>query len=62
VQEIKEEKVNLLMRLIDTNGSGQIDFTEFITATYAPSLLTAEHFAQAFNYFDIDHSGSITYD
>ena len=27
-----------------------------------PKDLTAKHFEQAFSYFDIDHSGSITYD
>ena len=50
------------MRVIDTNGSGQIDFTEFIVAALEPEALTAKHFEQAFSYFDIDHSGSITYD
>ncbi len=49
------------MRVIDTNGSGQIDFTEFVVAALDPENLTKDHFTQAFAYFDIDHSGSITY-
>jgi len=31
-------------------------------ATLQPEALTLEHFEQAFSYFDIDHSGMITYD
>lgn len=50
------------MRIIDTNGSGEIDFTEFIVAAFQPTQLTANHFEQAFAYFDIDHSGVITFD
>ena len=31
-------------------------------AALEPEDLTAKHFEQAFSYFDIDHSGEITYD
>jgi Ca2+-binding EF-hand superfamily protein len=29
---INEERIDFLMRVIDTNSSGEIDFTEFIVA------------------------------
>lgn len=50
------------MRIIDTNGSGVIDFTEFIVAALDVNSLTEQHFEQAFSYFDTDHSGAIDYD
>lgn len=50
------------MRIIDTNNSGFIDFTEFIVAALDPSTLNEQHFEQAFSYFDTDHSGAIDYD
>lgn len=51
------------MRVIDTNSSGYIDLTEFIVAGLKlKQVFTKEHFEQAFSYFDIDHSGSISYD
>lgn len=31
-KDISEERVKFLMRIIDTNGSGQIDYTEFLVA------------------------------
>lgn len=51
------------MRVIDTNNSGYIDLTEFIVAGLKiKDFFTKEHFQQAFSYFDIDHSGEISYD
>lgn len=51
------------MRVIDTNGSGHIDYTEFLVAGINPKkFLTEQHFEQAFQYFDIDHSGAITFE
>lgn len=48
--------------MIDTNGSGHIDYTEFLVAGLNPkSSLNESHFEQAFQYFDIDHSGAITF-
>lgn len=61
-KEIDEERINFLMRVIDTNNSGQIDFTQFIVAALQPHKFSKTHFEQAFAYFDIDHSGVITYD
>ena len=55
--------MSLLMRIIDTNSSGYIDLTEFIVAGLKlKDAFTEEHFHQAFEYFDIDHSGEISYD
>lgn len=51
------------MRIIDTNSSGYIDLTEFIVAGLKlKDTITRDHFEQAFAYFDIDHSGSISYE
>merc|ERR1712050_666206 len=50
-----------IMRHLDTDGSGCIDYTEFIAAT-----LSTRHFMQkevlwaAFRQFDADSSGEIT--
>jgi calcium-dependent protein kinase len=47
---------------IDTNCSGQIDYTEFMVAAIDFNKnITREHFEQAFQYFDIDNSGAITF-
>lgn len=59
---IPEARMSLLMRVIDTNSSGYIDLTEFIVACLkTKNVITKSHFEQAFSYFDIDHSGSISY-
>lgn len=55
--------MSLLMRVIDTNSSGYIDLTEFIVACLKmKDVITRSHFEQAFAYFDIDHSGSISFE
>lgn len=60
---IPGHRMSLLMRVIDTNGSGYIDLTQFIVAGLKlKDNFTKEHFQQAFAYFDIDHSGFISYD
>lgn len=60
---IPENRMSLLMRVIDTNSSGYIDLTEFIVAGLKlKETFSKEHFEQAFSYFDIDHSGCISYD
>ena len=51
------------MKVIDTNNSGYIDLTEFIVAGLKiKDFFTKDHFEQAFAYFDIDHSGELSYD
>jgi len=46
---------------VDINGSGQIDFTEFIiAASNHEKLLSKEKLDRAFRLFDIDNDGYIT--
>lgn len=60
--KINKGRMSLLMRVIDTNSSGYIDLTEFIVAGLKiKNYFTKQRFEQAFSYFDIDHSGNITY-
>lgn len=35
-KEISEDRIDFLMRIIDTNNSGEIDFTEFTVAALQP--------------------------
>ena len=60
-QENIEEEVDKIMAQVDTDGSGEIDYTEFIVATMnRQKLLSTERLKQAFNAFDTDGSGSIS--
>lgn len=44
-KDISEERVRFLMRVIDTNCSGHIDYTEFLVAGLNPKgTLTEQHF------------------
>jgi Ca2+-binding EF-hand superfamily protein len=48
------------VRSIDINDSGKIDFNEFIIAMYdRRKLYMRESLAEAFEYFDVDHTGFI---
>lgn len=52
-----------IMRLLDLNKSGVIDYTEFLVGAIDPSeYLTVDNLEKAFHFFDIDHSGVITID
>ena len=45
----------------DTDGSGEIDYSEWAVATISKeNILTEEKMKQAFNMFDKDKSGSIS--
>lgn len=49
------------MTSIDTDGSGNINYTEFLAATLEKSLyLKEEKLWSAFKAFDTDNSGTIT--
>jgi Ca2+-binding EF-hand superfamily protein len=58
-----EERLTMLMRLIDLDNSGRIEYTEFLIAALNPrEYLKQEHYERVFEYFDIDHSGDISYE
>ena len=55
------EEVSHIMELVDTNNSGFIDYSEFITACVKRNhLLNNQSLDIAFKSFDIDGSGKIT--
>ena len=55
------EEVTHIMELVDTNGSGFIDYSEFITACVKKDHLITNHNLEiAFKTFDTDGSGKIT--
>lgn len=46
------------MQEIDNNGSGKIDFNEFLVAMYSRKrLFLEEALVKAFNFYDLDHDG-----
>lgn len=48
------------LKLADTDGSGQIDYTEFIAATLDSQVYMREEYLKAaFDMFDKDGSGKI---
>ena len=50
------------MRVIDINGSGSIDYTQFLVANYDSTIqMTKERLKHVFQYFDTDKNGRITY-
>jgi calcium-dependent protein kinase len=56
-------RVDDIMRYIDVDGSGFIEFTEFIAATMQfKSVHAKQTLQQAFQYFDRDRSGKISAD
>ena len=58
---LTEREIEKILALVDTNGSGQIDFTEFlVAASNEEKLLEEIRLENAFNYLDADHSGFIT--
>jgi len=60
---IDEDEVNNMMKMVDTDGSGTIDYSEFVMAAMNQSqLLTQEKLEAAFKMFDKDGSGTISID
>ena len=58
-----DQEIDRIMQHVDIDGSGEIDYTEFITATLNRSrLLSKERLEIAFKLYDTDNSGTITKD
>lgn len=56
-----EDEVDKIMKIADADGSGEIDYSEFVVATMDKrKLLSNEKLETAFNLFDKDGSGSIS--
>ena len=59
--ELAEEEVDRIMMVADTDGSGEIDYSEWVVAAInKTTLLTNEKLEAAFNLFDKDNSGTIS--
>lgn len=58
---IKEEDWDLAVQLMDTNGNGRVDYTEFIAGCMQSYVYLKENnLKHAFEYFDKDGNGTIT--
>ena len=58
---VKEAK--RIMKAVDINNNGEIDFTEFVISNVAANdILTDEKLLSAFNMLDMDGNGKITID
>lgn len=58
-----KEEVDRIFALVDVDNSGEIDFSEFVTATVDKQrLLQEEKLKTAFSFYDADGSGSISTD
>ena len=62
-EEEAKKEVDRIFVTIDVNGTGAIDFTEFLLATVNhKKLLSQERMSQVFKMFDKDGSGTISRD
>ena len=58
-----EEKVELIFKNIDTDFNGYIEYEEFVRAAVNSSIFMSRNYLKfAFNYFDRDASGDITFE
>ena len=61
--EFAKEEVDRIFALVDVDHSGEIDFSEFGTATVnRGNLLQEEKLKAAFDLYDKDGSGAISVD
>ena len=59
--QISEAELEKVMNQVDCDRSGEIDYSEFVTACFnKEELLTSERLSLAFNEFDTDKNGSIS--
>lgn len=55
------DEINKIISSIDTDGSGRVDYTEFIAATIERSLyMKDEKLHMAFRMLDLNNDGKIT--
>lgn len=58
---ISDEEIDEIFARIDVDGSGYIDYTEFVaSAMNNADLLSDTKLNRAFEMFDVDNSGSIS--
>ena len=58
-----KEKVDLIFQNIDTDFNGFIEYEEFVRAAVNSSIFMSKNYLKfAFNYFDRDSSGDITFE
>ena len=58
---IDDDEIDKIFSAIDTDGSGAIDYSEFLMATMnEQQLLSKEKLKAAFKMFDKDNSGTIS--
>lgn len=56
-----DTEVEKIMKQVDLDGSGEIEYSEFVSATLSrQQLLSKERLEMAFRAFDLDGSGTIT--
>ena len=62
-EEYAKDEVDRIFALVDVDHSGEIDFSEFVTASVnKDNLLQDSKLRAAFEYYDKDSSGSISVD
>jgi calcium-dependent protein kinase len=62
-REISDDEVDEMFNKVDTDGSGEIDYSEFVVATMSEKQILHENKIQtAFKMFDKDGGGSISKD
>ena len=62
-EEEAKEKVEIIFSNIDTDFNGFIEYEEFVRAAVNPSIFMSQNYLKfAFNYFDRDSSGDITFE
>jgi calcium-dependent protein kinase len=59
--EFAEDEVDKIMKIADIDGSGEIDYSEWLVATVnKKNLVSDDKLKNAFEFFDKDCSGSIS--
>jgi calcium-dependent protein kinase len=60
-QNLTEEQISSIMKELDYQGNGKINYTEFLSATLnIQTIITDARMRSLFNVFDTDASGFIT--